>query len=488
MTTSTVTPPDTRGSAMPRAATGPFAGTGAGALAGFVGGLVFGASMAVFGMLPTVASIVHTDSVVAGFVVHMVFAVVIGAGFGVFAVRQRIRVGETMFWGLIYGAFWWFLGPQTLLPLFRGLPVAWTLAGAQALLPSLIGHLVYGLVVAVVFVLIRRDHAATATEPFVGPTIRGAVAGALAALLTNALAGPAAGGLGTDVVVGVLAGVAYPLLFTPQPEGTGPALARGSVYGFVVWLVVDLTAGPLALGGRLAWSASSAGDRVSQLPGRVLLGGLIAVLFTWLGAAGRRLFTDDVRALPVEPPGERGLRATGYGIVAGVVGGLLFTVVMVGVGALPRVAEMVGSHAPAVGLTLHLLISAAIGISYAVVFRRAAFDVLSGIGWGVSYGFFWWILGDLTLLPTLDGQSVRWDAATIASQFPSLVGHLAYGAALGAVYYWLETRTNPWWMTRNTAETIRAAARKNQTLGAAPALWVLTIIIALTLPVLVGTG
>jgi hypothetical protein len=220
----------------------------------------------------------------------------------------------------------------------------------------------------------------------------------------------------------------------------------------------------------------------------VLLGGLTAVLFTWLGAAGRRLFTDDVRALPPAPPGQRGLRATGYGIVAGVVGGLLFTAVMVGVGALPRVAEMVGSQSPAVGLTLHLLISAAIGISYAIVFRRTAFDVLSGVGWGVSYGFFWWVLGDLTLLPALDGQAVRWDAATIATQFPSLVGHLAYGAALGAVYYWLETRTNPWWMTRNAAETDRAAKRKDQTLGAAPALWVLTIVIALTLPVLVSTS
>lgn len=470
----------------PRTMTGPLAGTGAGAIGGFVGGLVFGASMAVFGQLPTVASIVHTDSLAAGFLVHMVFAVVIGAGFGVFAVRQRIRVGETMFWGLIYGAFWWFLGPQTLLPLFRGLPVAWTLAGARALLPSLIGHLVYGLVVAVVFVLIRRDHAAAASEALVGPTVRGAVAGVLAALLVHALAGGASGGLGSGVVVGVVAGAAYPLLFTPQPEGTGPALARGSVYGFVVWLVGDLTALPLARHGMLAWSASSAGARVAQLPGCVLLGGLLAGWFTWFGSAGRRLFTDDVRALPLEPPGQRGLRATGYGILAGVVGGLLFTVVMVGVGALPRVAEMVGSHAPAVGLTLHLLISAAIGISYAVVFRRTAFDVLSGIGWGVSYGFFWWVLGDLTLLPAFDGVAVHWDAATIASQFPSLVGHFAYGAALGAVYYWLETRTNPWWLTRNLAEADRASTRRTHTLGAAPALWVLTIVIALTLPVLVG--
>jgi uncharacterized membrane protein YagU involved in acid resistance len=465
---------------------GPLAGAAAGAVAGFVGGLVFGASMAVFGTLSTVASILHTQSLVAGFLVHMVFAVVIGAGFGVFAIRQRVRLGETMFWGLIYGAFWWFLGPQTLLPLFRGLPVAWNLAGARALLPSLIGHLIYGLVVAAVFVLIRRDPATTRTEPAVGPAVRGAVAGGLAALIVHLVAGAAAGGLGTVAAVGVLAGAAYPLLFTAQQEITGPALARGTVYGFVLWVVVDLTARPLALDGKLAWSAYSASAAVAHLPGYVLLGGVTAVVFTWLGAAGRRLFTDDVRILPMEPPGQRGLRATGYGAAAGVVGGLLFTVVMVMVGALPRVAEMVGSHAPGVGLVLHLLIAAVIGVSYSVVFRRSAYDVLSGIGWGVGYGFFWWVLGDLTLLPALDGDVVRWDGPGIAAQFPSLVGHLAYGAALGAVYYWLETRTNPWWMTRNAAEAARASTRKDQTLGAAPALWVLTVIIALVLPVLIG--
>lgn len=462
------------------------AGAGQGAVAGFVGGLAFGASMAVFGTLSTVASIVHTTSVVAGFVVHMIFAVVIGAGFGVFAVRQRIRIGETMFWGLIYGAFWWFLGPQTLLPLFRGLPVAWDLAGARSQLPSLIGHLGYGLVVAAVFVLLRRDSAAATSDPLVGPMARGAAAGALAAVVVRALAGAAAGGLGGLVVVGVVAGAAYPVLFTPQRETTGPALARGTAYGFVLWVLIGLTGRPLALTGKLGWSANSATAAVAQLPGYLLLGGILAVLFTWLGAAARRLFVDDIRAFTPEPPGQRGLLATGYGALAGLAGGLLFSVVMVSVGALPRVAEMVGSDASSVGLLLHLLISLVIGVSYAVVFRRSAFDVLSGVGWGAGYGFFWWVLGDLTLLPVFDGQPVRWDAPTIAAQFPSLVGHLAYGAALGAVYYWLETRTNPWWMTRNEAEAARATMRRDQTLGAAPALWVLVVLIALTLPVLVG--
>ncbi|MDQ3454594.1 MAG: hypothetical protein M3513_03785 [Actinomycetota bacterium] len=63
-----------------------------------------------------------------------------------------MRRSETLFWGLIYGGFWWFLGPLTMLPLVLGKPLAWDLANAQALLPSLIGHLFYGATTALVFV------------------------------------------------------------------------------------------------------------------------------------------------------------------------------------------------------------------------------------------------------------------------------------------------------------------------------------------------
>jgi uncharacterized membrane protein YagU involved in acid resistance len=460
-------------------------GAASGAVAGVVGGLVFGASMAVFGMLPTVASIVHTSSARVGFVVHMAFAVIIGAGFGVFVVRQRVRARETVFWGLIYGTFWWFLGPQTLLPLLRGRPVAWNLASAQALLPSLIGHLSYGLTVAAVFVLLRREPGVARYTPGPGPLLRGVTAGVVVAVVVHLVAGGMVGAFGEWLLIGLLAGAGYPLLFfTVQRENAGPALARGTVYGFLLWVVIGLTVQPLRRTGQLGWAHGTAAALVEQLPGYLLLGAGVALVFTWLGALARGLFADDIRMFHTEPPGTRGLRATGYGALAGLVGGVVFTLVMVAVGALPTVARMVGSQTPAVGLVLHLIIAQVIGVSYAVLFRRCSFDTLSGIGWGVSYGFFWWVLGDLTLLPALSGSTIRWDAATIAAGFPSLVGHLGYGAALGAVYYRLEARTNPWWMTRSEVEADRAAMRRDQALSAAPAVWVLIVVIALTVPVL----
>jgi hypothetical protein len=171
------------------------------------------------------------------------------------------------------------------------------------------------------------------------------------------------------------------------------------------------------------------------------------------------------------------------------VGGVLFAVVLTLVGALPKVARIVGAHSSSVGLVVHFVVAAVIGVSYAVLFRRLSFDVLSGVGWGVSYGFFWWVLGDLTLLPLLSGGALHWDAGDLATEFPSLVGHLAYGAALGAVYYLLEAGINPWWLTRSDVEEARVTARREQVLGGAPAVWVLIVVIALTLPVLLdGTS
>ena len=457
-----------------------------GAVAGVAGGLVFGAAMASAGTLPTVASIVRTSSPVIGFALHMVFAVVIGAGFGLLVAHQRVRAGETLFWGLLYGAFWWFLGPLTLLPLLRGSPVAWDLPGAQAVLPSLFGHLFYGGATAVAYVALHREHRGM-PRPRLGTAARGVGAGiAVSAVLYLVLDVMAGAALGWLFVVGALAGLGYPVLFGAYPERAGPALIRGTAYGFLCWIVAGVTLPPLLADGVLDWSQAAVASAADRLPAYLLLGAGIAAAFTGFGTFARWLFVDDIRTRQVESPGDRGGRSLRYGALAGVAGGLLFTVVMVAVNELPQVAELIGARTPAVGLVVHLAIAVLIGVSYAVLFRRRSFDLASGIGWGVSYGFLWWVLGNLTLLPVLLGTAPQWSAVAITAGFPSLVGHLAYGAGLGAVYYRLEDRTNPWWFVRSEVETQRVAAQRDQTLGSAPALWSLIVFVAVAIPVLVG--
>lgn len=457
-----------------------------GAAAGVAGGLGFGAAMASVGTLPTVASIVRTSSPVIGFALHMVFAVVIGAGFGLLVAHQRVRAGETLFWGLLYGAFWWFLGPLTLLPLLRGEPVAWDLPGAQAVLPSLFGHLFYGGATAIGYVALHRGNRST-PRPRIATAVRGVGAGlAVSAVLYLVLDVMAGAALGWLFVVGALAGLGYPVLFGADPERAGPALIRGTAYGFLCWIVAGLTVPPLLSDGTLGWSPAAVASAADRLPAYLLLGAGIAAVFTGLGTVTRWLFVDDIRTRHVESPGGRGGRSLRYGALAGVAGGLLFTVVMVLVNELPQVAGLVGARTPAVGLVVHLVIAVLIGVSYAVLFRRRSFDLASGIGWGVSYGFLWWVLGNQTVLPVLLGGPPQWSAAAIAAGFPSLVGHLAYGAGLGAAYYRLEDRTNPWWFVRSEIETRRVAAQRDQTLGSAPALWSLIVFVSVTIPVLIS--
>ena len=130
-----------------------------GAYGGFAGGLIFGAMMGFMGMLPMIGSMVGQPTAAAGFVVHMVNSVIIGAGFAIvlgrFVSGTRSGVGV----GLAYGGAWWFLGPLTLMPLLMGMGfgVNWNAAAAAAMLPSLVGHLMYGGVLGLVYAWLRQS-------------------------------------------------------------------------------------------------------------------------------------------------------------------------------------------------------------------------------------------------------------------------------------------------------------------------------------------
>jgi hypothetical protein len=258
------------------------------------------------------------------------------------------------------------------------------------------------------------------------------------------------------------------------------------VYGFCWWVAGGLTIMALAGGTGLAWSVAAARTGFATFPGYLLFGAAIAIVYTWLDALVRALFSDGPAGRDEEGAGARGLRAIGRGAVAGLAGGLIFTLIMVEVGFLPVVASLIGSRSSLTGLIVHLIIADLIGASYGLLFRRQSYDLGSALGWGVSYGFFWWMLGPLTLLPILLGAPPRWTVAVATQLMPSLIGHLLYGAGLGITFYLLEARYSPWWIPLTQAEATRAARRKEQLQTSAPALWSLVVIVALTLPILLG--
>ena len=119
-----------------------------GAYAGVVGGVVFGAMMGMMGMLPMIGQMVGFPSATAGFIVHIFISASIGGSFAVLFHPVLKGTGSGLGYGVAYGAAWWFLGPLTLMPLMMGmgLGVNWNASAAGQMLPSLVGHLIFGLI------------------------------------------------------------------------------------------------------------------------------------------------------------------------------------------------------------------------------------------------------------------------------------------------------------------------------------------------------
>lgn len=479
-----------------------------GSIAGWVGGLAFGAAMLELGVLPTVASLVRTDSALIGGVVHMLIAAVVGAALALL-LRGRWAPGDLLFWGVAYGASFWFIGPLTLQPIILGRLPAWDISAAQAALPSLVGHVVWGTTTGIALgglqaiterAARRRDVGGLTPgeDRSVGPIgvlARGVAAGLVATWAINLVPGsfdriagaidePGTGGF-APLALALASAVAYAALHPRSTTTAGGAVVRGAGFGFVLWVIGGLTILPVLRGDGLQWSIADVRAAFAGLPGSILFASVMAVTYHGLGRLGQLLFSES--GAPRSPDGGSwGARSIIRGAAAGLVGGFLFTIVMVQLDALPGVARLVGSSSAAMGLLVHAAIAVMVGVSYGVLFRRQAFDSAAAVGWGVSYGFVWWVLGPLTLAPIILGGAPTWDVLAATAAYPSLIGHLAFGAGLGFTAQRLEAQYSPWWISRSTREAVLMAAQRSAAMTAGPALWTLLVLIAVLLPVVLS--
>jgi hypothetical protein len=99
------------------------------------------------------------SSAMLGFAVHLGISALIGMSYGVLFRHEAPDFGSGIAWGMLYGLAWWFVGPLTLMPILLGEPFVWTTEAAGLLLPSLIGHLIYGAATAGAFLMLERRHA-----------------------------------------------------------------------------------------------------------------------------------------------------------------------------------------------------------------------------------------------------------------------------------------------------------------------------------------
>lgn len=126
-----------------------------GALAGIIGGIPFGIMMAMMGMMPMIGMLVRVESAFVGVLVHALISAITGAIYAIFAVRFSLTWRNAILGGMVYGVIWWVLGALILMPAMLGMfEMIFVIQQMQWL--SLMGHIIFGVVLALAFVWLQR--------------------------------------------------------------------------------------------------------------------------------------------------------------------------------------------------------------------------------------------------------------------------------------------------------------------------------------------
>jgi uncharacterized membrane protein YagU involved in acid resistance len=281
-----------------------------GSFSGLLGGMIFGRWMSAGDFFPLLAGLglIHShDTTVA---LHFGMAMLIGATFGILFQRDVRGYGSSMGWGLGYGIFWWFLGPLTILPLVTRTGRDWSANQGATLFGSLVGHILYGLIVGVAYATVDRlwvrlfiQSDPLNREPE-GPGLRlfrSLRWGAFAGLVGGLVASPilfATGVLSTVVgidtqlsgvngflahmLVSALIGMTYGLLFRHEASSLGLGVMWGWLFGLIWWYIGPMTLLPLLLTGECDWRVSAASALLPSLTGHLIFGATTALVFLLL--------------------------------------------------------------------------------------------------------------------------------------------------------------------------------------------------------------
>jgi uncharacterized membrane protein YagU involved in acid resistance len=428
-----------------------------------------------------------------------------GLVFAVLCHRRAVSPGAGLIWGLGFALLLWLVVPAGVVPaLTEGISAIGRVDLLRAQFPQLVAYvLLFGMPLGMVLGSWGGLRARATQQAF--SFRRALVAGGLAGCFGGWVFGrwmdkvnlfPVLGGLinshtrasGVAVhsLVAMVIGASFGLLFQRDIRGYGSSLGWGMAYGILWWFLGPMTILPLLQGRPLDWSYQHGGLLFGSLVGHVVFGLTVGLSYAvadrlWVG-----FFTDsDPINREPEGPGARTMYSLGWGAAASLAGGLLFSLVMLATGALPRVARLVGGTSPLLGFVVHLVISTIIGMSFGLLFRREAPDKGSGVPWGLLYGLIWWFLGPLTLYPVLVGGSITWTSQAAASAMPSLIGHLMYGAATALAFIVLERRHDEW--MRLDPRLAAREVRLRRPIGTpAPALWLFVLGLGVLLPLLLG--
>src|SRR5947209_3221656 len=127
-----------------------------GVFAGAIAGIVFGRWMSAGGYYPLIAGLFTTESNSGGEGLHFAVAILLACAFGLLFQGDIRGIGSSMGWGAGYGILFWFIGPLTLWPLIGGNSIDWSSTSGANLFGALVGYILYGLIVGLVYGAVDR--------------------------------------------------------------------------------------------------------------------------------------------------------------------------------------------------------------------------------------------------------------------------------------------------------------------------------------------
>jgi uncharacterized membrane protein YagU involved in acid resistance len=427
-----------------------------------------------------------------------------GGLFGYLFARHCGNPGAGIVWGLGYAFLLWLAIPAGILPVVAGaMPSMAMLDTARAHFPELVAYIVclgapLGIVLGLLPVLRRQR------TPSDFSVSRALLVGGLAGAIGGIVFGRWAGGWYFPLIAkltnshsvstgewlhyafSIVIGSGFGLLFQRDMRGLGSSLGWGTGYGIMWWFLGPLTLLPLAGGQEVDWSYENAANLFGALVGHILYGLIVGLVYAFLDKLWVRFFceSDPINREP-EGPGLRAWHSLKWGAIASLAGGLLFSIVLLSAGYLPKLAMLAGGSSAALGFAVNMVGSAGIGISYGLLFQHEAPNATAGLCWGLLYGLIWWFAGPLTLLPLLLTGSCDWRVEAASALLPSLIGHLLYGAATATVFLLLERR-HANWLLLDPRWAAREARLTRPADTPAPALWIFALGLGVLLPIVLG--